>query len=169
MKNGAEAETRSDNAVDSNENNQQNLKRSAKSYTAQQFADALRASCERSQSAWTHRALKEAMLQHEVDVNPSMVRAVMKKLKEEVGVDNKSKMDALQALVEMLNQEGHYCRLITERGASVRKQAISLAEARYHGIMRRKCPGKQFKPFNPETVETKKYPDKLMYTAAHAP
>eukprot|EP00965_Chrysotila_dentata_P095370 3152452-Pleurochrysis_carterae.AAC.1 len=65
----------------------------------------------------------------------------MKKLKEDVGVDEKSKMDALQALVEVLNQQGHYCRLITGCGASVRKQTISLAEARYNGIMRRKCPG----------------------------
>eukprot|EP00965_Chrysotila_dentata_P033877 1127868-Pleurochrysis_carterae.AAC.1 len=75
----------------------------------------------------------------------------MKKLKEDVGVDDNSKMDALQALVEMLNQQGHYCMLITGRGASVRKQAMSLAEARYNGIVRRKCPGEQFKPFNPET------------------
>eukprot|EP00965_Chrysotila_dentata_P260772 6214027-Pleurochrysis_carterae.AAC.3 len=102
------------------------------------------------------------MLQKEVAVSDSMVKTVSRFLKEARGAGTEIlKMTAIQALVEVLNREGHYCKLILGSAASVRKQAILLAESRYNGIMRRKSNCQPFRPFNPETVDVAAFPEQV--------
>ena len=100
------------------------------------------------------------MLRKEVAVSDSMVKSVSRFLKEARSAGTEAlKMTAIQSLVEVLNTEGHYCKLILGSAASVRKQAIALAESRYNGIMRRKSNGQPFRPFNPDTVNTDAFPE----------
>lgn len=114
------------------------------------------------------QSLQAAMHDKDMEVSKSLVKAVMRKLKGMYGGGNDAaKMDAIQALAEVLNDEGHFCKLITGSGKSVRAQAIALAESRYNGIMKRKCNGQRFPPFNPETVDVSKFPDEVWQAAVH--
>ena len=102
------------------------------------------------------------MAEKEPQVSNSMVRTVMARLKNAAhGGGEAQRMQAIQALVDVLNQEGHYVKLILGTAASVRKQAVSLAESRYNGIMKRKCQGAPFPAFRPESVDISIYPDKV--------
>eukprot|EP00965_Chrysotila_dentata_P061868 2049642-Pleurochrysis_carterae.AAC.3 len=75
-------------------------------------------------------------------VSDSMLRTVMTRLKNMARKGGEQQhMEAIQVIAGVLNQEGHYAKLILGRAASVRKQAVSFAESRHNGIMKRKCQG----------------------------
>eukprot|EP00965_Chrysotila_dentata_P221630 6192478-Pleurochrysis_carterae.AAC.2 len=73
--------------------------------------------------------LQQHMAEKEPQVSNSVVRTVMARLKNAAhGGGEAQRMQAIQALVDVLNQEGHYVKLVLlGTAASVRKQAVSLA------------------------------------------
>lgn len=101
-------------------------------------------------------------MEKDPSVSTSLVKTVMGRLKHAAaGGSDEARMEAIQALVDVLQGEGHYAKLILGTAASVRKQAVSLAQARYNGIMKRKCHGADFPPFRPESVDLSCYPEQV--------
>eukprot|EP00965_Chrysotila_dentata_P234541 6200235-Pleurochrysis_carterae.AAC.1 len=101
-------------------------------------------------------------------VSTSLVKTVMGRLKSaSAGGTDEARMQAIQALVDVLQGYGHYCKLILGTVASVRKQAVSFAQARYNGIMKRKCHGADFPPFRVDSIGLSCYPSRCVLLATH--